>query len=179
MCRWWGAGVPCCLNSLLSFWPAYEVLGWLCQMAIGTSTGCCVSTHWLALSCMVMRESCQHEKPGGSGWLSGTIKRLALRIGISSSWDGAMNLRHLCLFQRLDWLSKSSPTQREPPALLSHSGRGWLTPCAGSWPSQTAGMCVPVRVSSWLLPSDAVWAGVTLSAAMALAKHHGQLHKRR
>lgn len=81
--------------------------------------------------------------------------------------------------QRPDWLSKTSPTQREPPALLSHSGQGWLAPCAGCWPRQTAGMCVPVRVSSRLLPSDAVWAGVTLSAAVALAKHHGQLHKRR
>ena len=38
---------------------------------------------------------------------------------------------------------------------------------------------MPAHVSSRLLPSDTVWAGVTLSAAVTLAKQHQQLHKRR
>lgn len=60
-------------------------------------------------------------------------------------------------------------------ALLS---RGWLAPRAGCSPSQAAGARVPAHVSSRLLPSDAVWDGVALSAAVTPAKHCQWLHKR-
>lgn len=171
--------MPCCLASLLSLWPAHEVLGWLCQSVIGASPGCCVSTYWPALGCMVMKAASVKNLGvqgdwHGQVWSSGSAGLLGwsfepgtpLPVPEGSSW-------------RPDWLSKTSPTRREPPALLSHPSQGWLAPCAGRSPSRAAGMCVPVRVSSRLLPSDTVWAGVTLSAAVALAKHHGQLHKRR
>lgn len=97
MCRQWGAGVPCCLASLLSLWPAHEALGWLCQTVIGASPGCCVSTHWPALGCMVMKAA--------------SVKNLGVqgdclaRAGFGPQdqqgfWHGALNLGHLCLFQR-------------------------------------------------------------------------------
>lgn len=107
-----------------------------------------------------------------------------LALGVcKGSLDEALHLGRVAAPEgsswRPGWLSNLSPSQSEPLALLSQPVQGWLAPRAGCSPSQTAGPRVPAHVSLQLLPSDAVWAGVTLSAAVTPAKHHQRLHKRR
>lgn len=99
------------------------------------------------------RESCRPRKSGHSGRLAQT--GFGPR-GLQGSLDGALHLGCPCLLHWANWLSKPSPSQTEPPALLSQPSRGWLIPCAGCLPSQTAGACMPAHVSPRPLPSDGV-----------------------
>lgn len=138
--------------------------------------------HVLASSWLYGRKSCRPGKPRGSGRLSGVARVWPSGFAGLSRWGFAPGMPLPAPegnSQRSGWLSKLSLSQPEPLALLPQPSQGWLTPHAGCSTSQTAGACVPAHVSYQLLPSDAVWAGVTLSAAVAPAKHHRPLHKRR